>query len=79
MLNKSPEDFPEDIPEDKVILKDIYKELLQERNIVNNPIIYNKYKQEILQISLEQQLVNLIDVPLELCEVVQLYIYRNVY
>jgi hypothetical protein len=59
---------------------EIVKELLQDPRVTSDPIIYNaKCCVLILEISLEQQLMLLIEIPLELCEIVQSFVFRKVY
>jgi ankyrin repeat protein len=57
----------------------IIYELLQDYRVISDSEIFERYEISIYNISLEQQLVNFIDIPLELCEMIQLYIYRSVY
>jgi hypothetical protein len=58
---------------------EIVKELLLDFRVISDPEIYTKFYGMILDLSLQQQLVFLLNVPQELCEIIQLFVFRNVY
>jgi hypothetical protein len=57
----------------------IVKELLQDSRVTSDPEIYTKFYEMILDLSFQQQLIFLLNVPQELCEIIQLFVFRNVY